>query len=1750
MIIAVLFRGNVYCQRSDSRCRVLIQFGPPKGEVIIIVKKLQRLLSVFVIVPLLFSSVPLSLSAEAAETSGQAEPGPWTFSAFGGNTSPGKNPEPAIENSSTVTLTTYGGKISGTDEGLSFYYRELPATANFELRARATVIAFNSNSGVSTPNQKSFGLMLRDTVNAHGSSSTTTSNYAAAGALDLAMKGFYKKTTQVKLNPFAGLNAPAAGEVYDLSLRKSGDTYLLSVNGQTEIVTLEDTFTDTVFAGIYVARDATVTFSELELQIETKRVTSLSADTGGMTKTTYLVGEPLNLTGLVVKAVFSDHSEATLSSEEYIVTGFDSSKPGENSIQIHYNGASANIPLHIIPLTVSSLSVKYEPVQTVYYPGDSFDPQGLVVAAHYNNGYLIKELADDLYTLSINGHPVTDQLPYTFAEPGSYEVLIASTETPSVTTALQLEVIDAALTELEIRHMPKQTVYYIGDTLQLEGLSLYAHYSDQTEVRLAKDEYTVSPLDTLTPGEKEIKLTHKGLTASFTVKVRIKELTGIEVTRYPVTTFFVNEPFDSSGLIVSKVYDNADREVLSGFTLDHSAFDNRLAGVYPIKIIPDDSSIQPITYTVTVKDKTTPVWHSITFGQSTSTANNKVVSQDDGTLRLIALEGGGKVTEDHDGITFYYTELNALEDNFVLSADIGVLDFAKNPYDGQESFGIMARDAIGTPGTSSVFASNIAAIGGYSGGTRSALGTQLFVRSGIEKPDGAGSKGIQAIMLKNERPAPANTAPAAPYRLTLFKTNSGFTGRLNSEREAIHFEPDILSVQDSAMYVGFYAARLATIDIRNIELTVTSAATDAPKVEPPAAPVTPDLSILSRSKASTPDYEVIVRPNVNGTVTVKQGSRMIAQDVTATADKRLAIPAVLSGQGDTNFSVVFWPEDTQYLTAYDTIVRNFTVNMNSYGDGKDIYVSPAGTSNGDGTMALPLDLDTAIDYVQPGQHIIMLDGHYMRKSPLVIQKYNNGTEAARKVLEAAPGARPIIDFDKKTEGVLLSGDYWHVKGLDFTRSAANMKGFTVGGNHNIVENSRFYANGDTGLQISRTDGTARDITEWPSYNLILNSTSFDNRDPSDNNADGFAAKLTAGTGNIFRGCLAHNNIDDGWDLYTKAGSGAIGPVLIENSAAFNNGYLTDGTVGAGDKNGFKLGGEGIHVAHIIRNSVAFGNGAYGFTSNSNPGVIAVNNIGYNNTRGNLSFTTYGQITPDFKIDGFVSYRSGSIGKDQYPASLAADNNFMYNGAASVNKSGKQLTDANFVSLQPVTSYLRDEEGNIIWGEFLKFIPFEDQGQEPEPEPQPGTQPEPEPEPEPEPQPEPEPGTRPSPSPSAAPVPSATPSPTPAPAPNTSSTGTGSAAYDSIPAVLLLDGSVSIELPVSLSTGKAIARLSESALRQIVAVAKADSTGTKTLRIQLTADPAQDMKEVELSLPAAAFRSGEAPLKLEIRSSLATIGLPDSIFTAEALNGIQTVTLSLRSITPGGKLQAKLGDRPLIGYGLQLDGAALQPDRLQSAIEIGLPHPPAVPAADNAFIVVWGIQEPGIIQPVIHGRYNAEKQQAIFSTTEVSGQYAAVYNHKTFQDIGSTHWAKSAIEALASKGVIHGLSAAEFRPEQSVTRAEFALLLVRGMEFTVSEGPGFMDVLPGEPDEPLTRQEMFVMAARALRAAGGMNPGENNSSVLEGFTDHRQIAGYAADDIAALAAAGLVKGDARQQLMPAASSTRAEAAMLIYRMLQL
>ena len=183
-----------------------------------------------------------------------------------------------------------------------------------------------------------------------------------------------------------------------------------------------------------------------------------------------------------------------------------------------------------------------------------------------------------------------------------------------------------------------------------------------------------------------------------------------------------------------------------------------------------------------------------------------------------------------------------------------------------------------------------------------------------------------------------------------------------------------------------------------------------------------------------------------------------------------------------------------------------------------------------------------------------------------------------------------------------------------------------------------------GLQISRTDGSD-DKKTWPSDNLILNCEAYNNCDPSKINADGFGAKLTVGEGNVFRDCKSHHNVDDGWDLYTKVSTGAIGAVTLENCVSYKNGiHLNDDgsetSYEAGGNNGFKLGGENVAVAHKLINCEAYDNEHNGVTTNSNPVLILENVKCYNNKAANFRLYSDKPEEYAYTVTGAVSYGGG------------------------------------------------------------------------------------------------------------------------------------------------------------------------------------------------------------------------------------------------------------------------------------------------------------------------------------------------------------------------------------------------------------------------------------------------------------------------------------------------------------------------------
>ncbi len=282
------------------------------------------------------------------------------------------------------------------------------------------------------------------------------------------------------------------------------------------------------------------------------------------------------------------------------------------------------------------------------------------------------------------------------------------------------------------------------------------------------------------------------------------------------------------------------------------------------------------------------------------------------------------------------------------------------------------------------------------------------------------------------------------------------------------------------------------------------------------------------------------------------------------------------------------------------------------------YVSTTGNDSYNGSITTPFGtIEKAVSVVQPGQTILIRGGAYNLLNTITISK--SGASTALISMYAYPGEKPVLNFsgqalDGNNRGILHKGSFWHFRGISITGAGDN--GMRIdGGSNNIIENCSFYRNRDSGLQL---DNGASD-------NTVRNCDSYFNADPPDyGDADGFAPKLTVGSGNYFYGCRAWRNCDDGWDGYMR---GADDPnTVLENCWAFDNGYLEDGTDpgASANGNGFKMGGSDdktLKHNFTLKRCLAFKNKAKGFDQNNNKGsMILYNCTGYDNQVANYRIT--------------------------------------------------------------------------------------------------------------------------------------------------------------------------------------------------------------------------------------------------------------------------------------------------------------------------------------------------------------------------------------------------------------------------------------------------------------------------------------------------------------------------------------------------
>jgi hypothetical protein len=176
----------------------------------------------------------------------------------------------------------------------------------------------------------------------------------------------------------------------------------------------------------------------------------------------------------------------------------------------------------------------------------------------------------------------------------------------------------------------------------------------------------------------------------------------------------------------------------------------------------------------------------------------------------------------------------------------------------------------------------------------------------------------------------------------------------------------------------------------------------------------------------------------------------------------------------------------------------------------------------------------------------------------------------------------------------------------------------------------------------------------------------------------------------------------------------------------------------------------------------------------------------------------------------------------------------------------------------------------------------------------------------------------------------------------------------------------------------------------------------------------------------------------------------------------------------------------------------------------------------------------------------------------------------FTDVTANHWCAEPIEKLYKKSIISGDGNGTFRPDDSVSRAEFAKMLVNALfvEYQANAAAAFNDVAGSawyasyvnaaaelgivngdengnfNPNATITRQDMAVMIKRAAEKAGVSLGGATKT-----FVDDASISAYAKDAVSALGGAGILNGMEDGSFAPKGALSRAQAVKALYEVMK-
>ena len=363
-----------------------------------------------------------------------------------------------------------------------------------------------------------------------------------------------------------------------------------------------------------------------------------------------------------------------------------------------------------------------------------------------------------------------------------------------------------------------------------------------------------------------------------------------------------------------------------------------------------------------------------------------------------------------------------------------------------------------------------------------------------------------------------------------------------------------------------------------------------------------------------------------------------------------------------------------------------------------------------------------------------------------------------------------------------------------------------------------------------------------------------------------------------------------------------------------------------------------------------------------------------------------------------------------------------------------------------------------------------------------------------------------------------------------------------------------------SSARAIPVKEKTALEKALEKVKDGDDVVTELSVQVTTDK---KGEAALAIPKG-FVGKKVDLKVETEEI--NVVLKGDMFTGKE----KDVKLVIKpknkeELGLSEKSKALIGDLPIFDISISIENKKVD---WSSDENIKIDFPLKSNGRKNHKFVAVYINEDGEVEVLRESLFNGNSIS--FSTKHLS-HYSVMYIDKTFED-STDHWAKEAIEALASRSITNGTSETTFSPDKTISRAEFVTLITTYFNITSEKTTSYSDVdqsmyyalpiaaakekgiLPKiygaefKPNEAITREDVMYILYNTMVITKNDISLENENLDITLFTDKYDLAYYAVEGASYLVSRDVIHGY-NNMLTPKMTTTRAEVAQMLYSLIQ-